>query len=89
MLMCTLACHNAAYSCVLHALGVLCSIFVFCYFLSFLVLSLPCYCAQQLQWCEQYGVDRSLIRVWCGLEEKDSILDSFGSALDKVAAASR
>ena len=39
----------------------------------------------ELQWCEQYGVDRSLIRVWCGLEDKDQILGIFGEALDKVA----
>lgn len=36
----------------------------------------------ELGWAEQFGVDRSLVRVWIGLEEADHLIATFGEALD-------
>ena len=36
----------------------------------------------ELEWCQQYGVDPSLIRVWVGLEEPDALKLTFEEALD-------
>ena len=36
----------------------------------------------ELGWAEQFGVDRSLVRVWIGLEEADHLIATFGKALD-------
>jgi cystathionine gamma-synthase len=36
----------------------------------------------ELEWCQKYGVDRSLVRVWIGLEEEEELLRKFEFALE-------
>ena len=37
---------------------------------------------QELDWAEQYGVDRDLIRISVGLEETDELVNVFTRALE-------
>jgi len=36
----------------------------------------------ELEWCSEFGVDRSLIRVWTGLEHQDELAHKFEAALE-------
>jgi cystathionine gamma-synthase len=39
----------------------------------------------ELEWCKNYSVDPSLVRVWTGLEDRAVLAEIFGRALDSVA----
>jgi cystathionine beta-lyase/cystathionine gamma-synthase len=34
------------------------------------------------EWCNQFGVDSSLVRVWAGLEDREELKGTFMKALD-------
>ena len=38
----------------------------------------------ELDWAAQYGVEKGLVRVSIGLEDKDILLDNFAKALDAI-----
>lgn len=40
----------------------------------------------ELDWAEEYGVSRFLVRVSVGLEDKQHLLDMFAKALDAIEA---
>eukprot|EP00038_Savillea_parva_P014266 m.10468 g.10468 ORF g.10468 m.10468 type:complete len:1026 (+) comp2750_c0_seq2:148-3225(+) len=40
----------------------------------------------ELDWCRNYSVDPSLVRVWTGLESRNELKSIFGRALDSVAS---
>jgi len=39
----------------------------------------------ELQWCEQYGVDKSIVRVWVGVEDQEQLCATFQAALDSLS----
>ena len=36
----------------------------------------------ELQWCEKFGVDKSLVRAWIGLEDAAHLVATFEEALE-------
>ena len=38
----------------------------------------------EMDWAEKYGVERGLVRISVGLEEKERLIEIFESALDAV-----
>ena len=36
----------------------------------------------ELEWCQSYGVDRSLIRIWAGQEDQGELSRTFKEALE-------
>lgn len=36
----------------------------------------------ELQWAAKFGVDKSLVRVWTGLEDADHLIATFETALE-------
>lgn len=38
----------------------------------------------ELEWCRNYSVDPSLVRVWTGLESRSELTGVFGRALESV-----
>ena len=38
----------------------------------------------EMEWAEKYGVERGLVRISVGLEEKERLVEIFGKALEAV-----